>query len=652
MRLVKVIFILMVVICSSCTTHNIKKSINVYVDVNGANYGTGAIDNPFNSLHQAATWARKFKKQPVYIWLRSGDYFLTETFALNKKDDRSLTAPLQISAYKNEVVTLLGAKKLPYWNHVVDEYALAQLPISVKRSVLVTNLKQYGITNFGSARGKGLALFHHNKEMQISRYPNQEVLAIAGLVDRGSKKMNGLKGSVTGKFFYEENLPSRWKKEKDIWLHGYWFWNWADQNQKVNKINFQEKIIELKKPYHYYGYRKGQEFYAYNLLSEIDVPNEWYLDRETGNLYFYPDGDISKKNPPVVSVISDLITLVDVSYVSIKNISLAAAKNDGITLINGSNNLIDNVVIKNIGNNGVVIIDSINSKIANSKIFSIGATAITIKGGKRDTLVASNICAINNEIHGYATVKRTYRPGISLNGVGNCAKNNEIYNAPHIGIFFSGNNHLIEYNNIHHVVQKSNDAGAIYTGRDWTARGNIIRFNYLHDIVGYKNNGAKGIYLDDEASGTLVSGNIFDNVKNATFIGGGKNNIVENNLFINSEPSIHIDSRGSGWAKHMYNQLFNKLNSVPYSSGIWKEKYPKLQNILEENTRLPVGNIVNNNIFYDPKWDHISSKARIYIKMKNNHFFVNEKPTLNYQLKSKVNGFQDIPFKRIGVQAH
>jgi len=92
------------------------------------------------------------------------DYFLTKTIILNEKDNRKLNAPLHIAAYKNEVVTLLGAKKIPHWNNIIDGYALAQLSDSVKKSVLLTNLKQYGITDFGSAGGKGVALFHlkHN----------------------------------------------------------------------------------------------------------------------------------------------------------------------------------------------------------------------------------------------------------------------------------------------------------------------------------------------------------------------------------------------------------------------------------------------------------------------------------------------------------
>lgn len=290
--------------------------------------------------------------------------------------------------------------------------------------------------------------------------------------------------------------------------------------------------------------------------------------------------------------------------------------------------------------------------MSSSELYSIGGTAIVIKGGDRSSLTSSNICAVNNKIHNYATIKKTYHPGISLAGVGNCAKNNEIYNAPHFGIFFTGNNHNIEYNDIHHVVKQSNDAGAIYAGRDWSSRGNVIKYNFLHDITGLNNKGAKGVYLDDEFSGVTIYGNIFENVHDAVFIGGGRDNIVDNNLFINSEPSIHIDTRGTGWAKGQISQLMSKLNKVPYESNLWKEQYPNIGEALTVNTRLPVGNVIKQNAFFDKKWNGIYSEAKQYVILKDNHFFVNEKPTLDYQLESKVNGFQSIPFKRIGIQAH
>ena len=42
-----------------------------------------------------------------------------------------------------------------------------------------------------------------------------------------------------------------------------------------------------------------------------------------------------------------------------------------------------------------------------------------------------------------------------------------------------------------------------YLGRDWTMRGNVIRYNFIHHASGPGLFGAGVIYLDDCACGTV-----------------------------------------------------------------------------------------------------------------------------------------------------
>ena len=53
---------------------------------------------------------------------------------------------------------------------------------------------------------------------------------------------------------------------------------------------------------------------------------------------------------------------------------------------------------------------------------------------------------------------------------------------------------------------EANDAGAIYTGRDWGYRGTIIRHNIIRDLASIFG-GSHGVYLDDAVSGMIVVGN-------------------------------------------------------------------------------------------------------------------------------------------------
>src|SRR5690606_1001685 len=231
-----------------------------------------------------------------------------------------------------------------------------------------------------------------------------------------------------------------------------------------------------------------------------------------------------------------------------------------------------------------------------------GAGGIKINAGNRSTLTPAECFADNNDIHHIARIKRVYFPGISLNGVGNRAAHNLIKHLPHMARYFNGNDHIMEYNEIYDVCYESNDAGAIYAGRNWTMRGNIIRYNYLHDISGFEGKGCVGVYLDDAFSGVDIIGNVFNNVTRAMMIGGGRDNNVLNNIFIDCVPSLHVDARGLGWMhdhpeewikeeKEKGTILGTVYNKPPYST-----RYPKLVNIINDEPKAPKGNVISHNI--------------------------------------------------------
>ena len=73
--------------------------------------------------------------------------------------------------------------------------------------------------------------------------------------------------------------------------------------------------ITLAKPDHQYGYRKGQWFYAYNVLVELDRPGEWYLDRELGLLFFWPPTELRDRSV-TVSLLPELVHVTDSAFVT------------------------------------------------------------------------------------------------------------------------------------------------------------------------------------------------------------------------------------------------------------------------------------------------------------------------------------------------
>jgi hypothetical protein len=207
----------------------------------------------------------------------------------------------------------------------------------------------------------------------------------------------------------------------------------------------------------------------------------------------------------------------------------------------------------------------------------------------------------NCQIVRFSRLGQTYRPAVELRGVGNALTGSYLAGSPHVAIMFLGNDHRIEANEITNVVTDTSDSSAIYTGRDFTARGTVLRNNFLHDIRAARGFEIKGIYLDDFASGIRMEGNLFLRVDQPVFIGGGRDNESVGNIFLASEPALHIDGRGLTWAKESFknpnNTLRARLAQVPfYTSSVWKARYPSLVNLLEDDPAVPKRNVSRDNL--------------------------------------------------------
>ena len=141
---------------------------------------------------------------------------------------------------------------------------------------------------------------------------------------RPAHEIEGVGGDRIGRIVYSGDRPKRWLGERDVWLHGYWFWDWAEQRQKVQSIDAAKRIIALAPPHHVYGYRKGQWYYALNLLPELDSPGEWYLERPSGVLYFWPPAPLAE-GKTFVSVAASLLSLNEVSHVTFRGLTFEGA---------------------------------------------------------------------------------------------------------------------------------------------------------------------------------------------------------------------------------------------------------------------------------------------------------------------------------------
>ena len=658
------------------------KPMELYVAPGGSDAGTGSQANPFATLTAARAAIRAMKVTGalpagrVTIYLRGGEYPLKETFTLDALDSGTPEARITYRAYPGETARIIGGARITGFALVTDPAVLERLDPAAREHVVQVDLRAHGITDFGALHSRGfgrpmtpahLELFCNGQVMQLARWPHDGFTHIAAIpVDAGENDGHGQQiGKLEAGFHYDSDRPSRWKQTGDIWAHGYWAWDWANSYERVASIDTAQRLIKTAPPYGLYGFRAGQRIYFLNILEELDQPGEYYLDRANGMLYFWPPVSLAGADIYVSLLETPLITLQDASNVTLRGLTLEYARGCGVTMHGGTHNLIGGCVLRNLGNYAIDIEGGSAHTVTGCDISATGDGGIKLNGGDRKTLTAGGHAAVNNHIHHFGLWSRCYQPAIKIDGVGNRIAHNSIHDGPHTAILLTGNEHVIEFNDISHVCLETGDVGAFYLGRDWTQRGNVVRYNYFHETGGV-GMGSMAVYLDDCASGTVVFGNIFYRTQRAAFIGGGRDNRVENNVFVECTPSVSLDGRGLDhspvWHDMVYKYMKAQLEAMHPHESPYRERYPQLATLepyYAVTTGIPPeGNVVRHNIVVGGKWLEIGWHANeAMLDLRDN--LVGEDPRFvdagkhNFQLQADSPafklGFQRIPVEEIGL---
>ena len=656
---------------------------DLYVAPDGSDKNSGTATKPFRTLERARDAIREVKNAAglpiggVTVWLRGGVYPVLTTFALSTEDGGTKEAPVVYRAVEAATVRLVGGKQVKGFKPVSDSAILARMDPVCRGKVLQTDLKAQGISDFGQLTNRGfgrankpahLELFFNDRPMTLATWPNGGWSEIAEVPA----------GPDGGKFTYSGHRPLRWTQADDIWIHGYWTWPWADSYEKVKSIDTKTKEIYTQPPHGSYGYQAHKRWRALNLLEELDEPGEYYLDRKTGPstvlrtgiLYFWPPEPVSKGRAVVSIIEKPMIAVNGASHIRLQGLIIEACRGAAIEIGGCENVVLAGCVIRNIGTYAVGIDGGKSNGVLSCDIYETGDGGVSLSGGDRKTLTPAGSFVENCHIYNFSRWDRTYKPGITISGVGNRVAHNLMHSAPHIAIALHGNDHIIEFNDIHHVCNETGDAGAFYMGRDWSQRGNVVRFNYFHDLGAYDDkfsahhfSETMGVYLDDWTSGTRVFGNVFYKANRAMLIGGGRDNTVENNIFVDCKPAIHVDARGlSEWTKQYwdgtYPILFDRLKEVNATQPPYTDRYPELATLLQDEPRAPKGNRIIRNIAVgkatwldlrgvDMKWletrDNLTEGDPLFVDAGKLDFRLKpESPALKL-------GFKQIPIDRIGL---
>lgn len=516
---------------------------------------------------------------------------------------------------------ITGAAVVKDWLPVNPRTAPARLRAHEQALVADISALSIPFNQIPRARGYGVApqpvlteVFFGDVPQAVASWPNSGFGEITLAAERQQDEQRF--------FAVKSRQVADWQDEPDLMAHAFWKHDWAAQAYLVALKDTKQNRMQLMGRGSPYGIAAGQRLRIENALAELDAPGEWYVDRASGMLYIIPSAK-GRPGTVEVSVSPALFVIENSRNVVVSGIQFEKTRGDAIRVHGGQNVVLDQVVIRGTGNRALVINDSPGTGIRRSIIEDTGQGAVHMTGGDRPTLTPSRNFVEGCVIRRFSRLVKTMGFAVEVHGVGHRIAANSISEAPHSAILFSGNDHVIEGNTIFNVVKETSDAGAIYVGRDFTAHGNVIRDNLLRDIQpSPPSREVKGVYIDDQASGITVRNNIFARVQQPVFIGGGRDNVVEGNLFFRSSPVIRVDARGLEAQRAQTvdpaGTLLQKLEAVPYKSALFTSRFPNLPRIRNDDYGAPKYNTFRNNMVIESQGPVIAEKAGNGITLEGN----------------------------------
>ncbi len=541
------------------------KDFGIYVSKNGNDEADGRVESPVKTLARALELTESFRGfDGCRIYIKGGDYNFGESVAINEKKN------IIIDSYADEAVTVNASIKFSGddFHKVVSDEILSRVGKAARAKLMYLDLGDY-MSEVKTAKALGLnsyyKLYADGRKQQLARYP-----------DVGYDDFTNVSGASEIKFHNNER-SANWNADSAylVWFNNvYTIWRrqftCTDGTVSIDKIDMN-----------------GSYGAAVNILDELTMPGEWYIDVPSKRLYYCPDGGIS--NVELTTGGYSIFDITNSQNITIKNIQIGKNNTTAVKITDCDGVVLDNTEILSAGGRGVSVTKSKNCAVKNSEIHDVAACGVFVSGGDIPSLTPGNNSVENCHIYEYAP-ESTNTAGVSLEGMGNTVKNNVIHDSASQGVYLEpkSNGMLIENNEIYNVVRGLSDAGAIYGINVKEYTGTKILNNYVHDLTkSYKNwGGVHGIYLDNGTSGFTVSNNIVSDSLSAGLISGGRDNKITNNMFIDcSFEKFDTRVKLGGWLRGYKNWAPEVVNADGYDEEKWKNTYDFWQGLLDDSAK-------------------------------------------------------------------
>jgi hypothetical protein len=535
-----------------------------YVSPTGSDTGSGTSQQPFATLQRARDAVRQLKQggvlqEPVTVWLQGGMYCLQEPIVFTPADAGTANATITYASLPGQRAVLSGGRRLEGdWSPVPDKpYWQLQVPQT-----------RNGHWTFAS-------LVVNGQSRTRARYPNwgQKVLRAEG-PEPGGDPRQALQYQVG-------DVDPTWSHPTDIDV--VLLQSWTPTIHRIREIVPERRALRFFSAHsrNVDFWERRFRYYLSNVFEALDEPGEWYLNRHTGTLYYYPlpGEDLAAAEVIAPLIKSRMITFAGdpaagqfVEHLHFRDLDLRHVdgdmdRYDGV--YRQGHMYLDSAVsarglrhasferceLAQLGEYAMELADGCRDvAVRQCHFWDLGAGGLqlgvtdlaTLQAGLEDGASGAGEIAVqdlvidNNCIHRLGTIWHGCYGIVNRFASRTRITHNEIYDThwDAIGLdarwnwngekYSHGN--VVAYNHLHHLgLRYHTDAAGVY---QFGPLDTHIHHNLIHDTFAYPYIcGFAGIYLDQQSRGALVQNNLVYNVEwFAYFQHKGTDNIFRNNI--------------------------------------------------------------------------------------------------------------------------
>lgn len=259
----------------------------IYVSPSGNNQNNGTSLKPLATIDAALRQARELRrlkdpsiKNGIQIILRGGIYDLYEPIFIRPEDSGTAESPTVIQAAKGEIPVLSGGINIENWKKAGN---VEGLPYAAKGNVWVTDapqiaddlldFRQLWVNGVKAVRSKSTT---GNEMDRILSWNHEEQTCQIKLPAKDFEHTAGL----------------------EMFIHQWW----AIANLRVKAVSIKNNIATLSFhepeskiqsehpwPAPWISKETGNSaFYLSNAISFLDEPGEWFLDKKSRKIYYWP----------------------------------------------------------------------------------------------------------------------------------------------------------------------------------------------------------------------------------------------------------------------------------------------------------------------------------------------------------------------------